>query len=50
MVYFPQGEHYSSVIEVAEVSGLRWLLAAAMIYLAVMAWDFWFRRKKGGSE
>ncbi|MFO7841186.1 MAG: cytochrome c biogenesis protein ResB [Fidelibacterota bacterium] len=46
----PQGEHYSSVIEVAEVTGLRWLLAAAMIYLAVMAWDFWFRRKKGGSE
>ncbi|MDZ7820349.1 MAG: cytochrome c biogenesis protein ResB [Candidatus Marinimicrobia bacterium] len=42
----PQGEHYSSVIEMAEVSGLRWLLAAGLAYLAVMAWDFWLSHKR----
>ena len=44
----PQGEQYTSVIEVAEVSGLRWLLIAGLAYLAVLAWDFLKTGKRGG--
>ena len=41
----PLEERYSSVIEVVEVRGLFWLLIAGIVYLIVMAFDFWKPRK-----
>ena len=42
----PLEERYSSTIEVVEVRGLFWLLVAGIIYLLVMAVDFWKPSKK----
>jgi cbb3-type cytochrome oxidase subunit 3 len=46
----PVGEVYSSVIEVVKVSGLFWLLLAGIVYLLVIAWDFWKPKKRNKEE
>lgn len=46
----PLEERYSSVIEVVEVRGLFWLLIAGIVYLIIMAFDFWKPRKTGENK
>ena len=46
----PLEERYSSVIEVVKVTGLFWLLLAGIMYLIVMAWDFWKPRHKNKED